>query len=455
MMDRKISHKEIQYLLDHLDRLYDGVRMGAYLHTGEKRAQPSFMVPLSDRPLEPDHPFTIGEIPLLFPCGEVKEWYSVEGKDVVFHHDILKSAFYLLSGYQEFHSTRIDSLGRFPWRSSIQWKLGITQKPVVNYYFDVILEAFGQFCSQNGLEFRKRAPEDPVLFLSHDVDRIRKYTLRNLGYAALQLTGLRPGPAGFRPKLKNLGDYITGILSFRKDPFWTFQEMTILEKRLHISSTWFFLEKTREDNSRYRFRSRKIVNLIRDLTVKGHEIALHGTLESSRDQGAMTGALERLNAVSDRPVTGIRQHFLRYRNPDTPLIQSAAGLGYDATLGFAEQIGFRNSYACPFKLYNFDAGEAMDIWQLPLNVMELTLLEYMGVKPASVPDAIEPLLSEVKKFSGVFSLLWHNCNLEEKTYPGIMEVYGEVLKGIMQSGFVSLNGRQTIEHFSVDGQISP
>jgi hypothetical protein len=97
----------------------------------------------------------------------------------------------------------------------------------------------------------------------------------------------------------------------------------------------------------------------------------------------------------------------------------------------------------------------MEIWQLPLNVMELTLLEYMGVKPASVPDAIEPLLSEVKKFSGVFSLLWHNCNLEEDTYPGIREVYGKVLKGIMQSGFVSLNGRQTVEHYSAMGQISP
>jgi len=447
-MNRKISHKEIRYLLDHLEGLYDGARVGPYLHTGEKRAQPSFIVPLSDRPLEPDKLFTIGEIPLLFPCTEVKEWYSVEGKDVVFHHDILKSSFYLLSGYQEVRSEEMDSQGRFPWKSSIQWKLGITQKPVVNYYFDVILEAFGRFCSLNGLDFIKREPGDPVLFLSHDVDRIKKYTLRNLGYAALQLTGFRPGPGGFHRKLKNLGDYFGGIFSFKKDPYWTFQELTDLEKRLHISSTWFFLEKTSEDNSRYRFRNRKIVNLIRDLTVKGHEIALHGTLESSGDAGAMTGALERLNAVCDRPVTGIRQHFLRYKNPDTPLIQSAAGLGYDATLGFAEQIGFRNSYAGPFRLYNFDKEEAMDIWQLPLNVMELTLLEYMGVKPGSVPDAIDPVLSEVKKFGGVFSLLWHNCNLEEKTYPGIMAVYSALLEEIMQSGFVSLNGRQAIEHFS-------
>ena len=50
-----------------------------------------------------------------------------------------------------------------------------------------------------------------------------------------------------------------------------------------------------------------------------------------------------------RPVEGIRQHFLKYNNPLTPRIHEKAGLLYDATLGFAEQIGFRNSYAGPFQ----------------------------------------------------------------------------------------------------------
>jgi len=44
----------------------------------------------------------------------------------------------------------------------------------------------------------------------------------------------------------------------------------------------------------------------------------------------------------------------------------------------------------------------LEIWQLPPNVIELTLLEYTGVKPGSLKDAIEPVFSEVKKFSGFF-----------------------------------------------------
>jgi hypothetical protein len=447
MMNRKLSHTEIQYLLDHLDRLYEGVRLGSFMNTDEKAGEPAFTIPLSDQPLDINRIITIHDLPVLFPCSDRKNWYSMEGQQVCFHHDILKSAFYLLSGYQELHSTALDPQGRFPWKSSIQYKLGITHLPVVNYYFEVILEAFGTFCTLNDLDFRKKEWENPVLFLSHDVDRIKKYSLRNFSYAAGQLAGLRPGTGSFRQNLKNLNIYFRGLFSFKRDPYWTFAEMTDLENRLHIHSTWFFLEKTRQDNSRYRFRDRKMVQLISELSLKGHEVGIHGTLESSVDRGAMTGAIERLNAVCDTPVAGIRQHFLRYKNPDTPMLQSSSDLVYDATLGFAEQLGFRNSYTYPFKLYSFDNRSAMDIWELPLQAMEVTMLEYMDLKPKLITAAIEPLLAEVLRFNGVFSLLWHNCNLDEETYPGILKVYREVLKGIMQSGYVSLTGQQTLEHY--------
>ena len=33
----------------------------------------------------------------------------------------------------------------------------------------------------------------------------------------------------------------------------------------------------------------------------------------------------------------------------------------------------------PFRLYDFDSHKAMDVWQLPLNVMDVTLLDYMNL----------------------------------------------------------------------------
>ncbi len=448
MMNRTISDSEIQYLLDHLDTLYSGTSIRQYLSLNKDG---NLFIPLSDKALDPGKVISIDEIPVLFPCSDKEQWYSEEGNRIFFHHDILKSAFYLLSGYQELQFGEPDLYGRFPWKSSIQYSLGITQKPVVNYYFEQILDAFERFCQLNGLEFKRLTREAPVLFLSHDVDRIKKYTLRNLVISVFQLLGIKPGSLGTSDQLKMIRDYAKGILFFRKNPYWNFQEMVALEDKLKICSTWFFLEKTKMNNSRYHFRDLKIRDLINFLSESGHEIGVHGTFESSEDQDAMNGGIQRLKAVCKSPVKGIRQHFLKFRNPTTSEIQINAGLAYDASLGFAEQVGFRNSYAYPFRLYDFNKNKAMDIWQLPLNVMEATFLEYLELPTASIPETIQPLLDEVMRFKGVFSLLWHNCRLDEEWTPGINAVYECLLTEIMQSGFISLTGQQTVNSFKSGG----
>jgi len=161
----------------------------------------------------------------------------------------------------------------------------------------------------------------------------------------------------------------------------------------------------------------------------------------------MEDGIKRLNRVCSTPVSGIRQHFLKYRIRTTPQLQIRAGLTYDATLGFAERIGFRNSYAFPFMLYDFKKHESMDIWQIPLNVMDTTLLEYMSVPVESIIETVQPVLNEVSRFHGVFSLLWHNSSLDEEEYRGIGPQYQKLLEHIAGSGFTSLTGARMVSRW--------
>jgi len=451
MMDRKISDKEFHYLMDHLDMLYTGASLREYVNLNNQRKQESLFIPLSEEMPDIEKMIRIDGIPVLFPCSEKSFWYSEEKKGITFHHDILKSSFYLISAYQEYKSQDLDEHGRFPWISSIQHSLGITQKPVVNYYFEVILEAFEKFCALHKLDFQRKIREAPVFFLSHDVDRIKKYTLRNLVFSIMQFPGLKPGSLGGARQLKIIVNYATGILLGKKDPYWNFYEMTDLEKELKISSTWYFLEKTKLDNSRYHFKDAKICHLITYLAEKGHEVGIHGTLESSSDLNTLKKEILELNMVSGLPVAGIRQHYLKYCHPHTSRIQSATDLIYDSSLGFAEQIGFRNSYAYPFRLFDFENQRPIDIWQLPLNVMEVSLIGYMNIEIASIPETIRPVLHEVLKFKGVFSLLWHNCRLDEESMPGVHETYNLLLREILNSGCIPLTGRMALDRFISGG----
>lgn len=455
-MERRITNKEIRYLLDHLAPLYSGADLGQFLHTtegpdeikvplqGDTKNGPVFLIPSSEQGLDPEGVIKIEDIPVLFPCSEESRWYGMEGSSIRFYHDILKSAFYLLSGYQEYKSENGDEYGRFPWEASIQYKLGFTGIPVVNYYFEVILEAFSLFCQKNKLPFARIEKESPLLFLSHDVDRIKKFSFRNMVYMALQLPGIIASEKKLPARFWMLVDYTLGFLLQGRDPYWNFSKLMVQEESLGIKSTWFFLEKTGRKNSRYHFRDTKIKTLIGDLGAAGHEIGIHGTMESSENLEVLAGEVQRLSQVYSGPVEGIRQHFLRYRNPLTPRIQEQQGLLYDATLGFAGQIGFRNSYAGPFRLYDFDKQQSREIWQLPLNVMDVSLLNYMKLSPEEIGENVQLIVDEVARFKGVFGLLWHNCNLDEDEFPGVNLAYEELLHSLLEAKFAPKTGGEII-----------
>jgi hypothetical protein len=61
------------------------------------------------------------------------------------------------------------------------------------------------------------------------------------------------------------------------------------------------------------------------------------------------------------------------------------------------------------------------------------------------------LLSEVSRFKGLFSLLWHNCRLDEESTPGIKRMYRQVLEDMLESGFVPVTGGQAVKEFKSGG----
>lgn len=445
-MEGHLTSSEIGHLAVHLEQWYEGPAFQDILsRNGTRPGQPAFRIPLSQAGLTEQEVFFIGAVPVLFPMSSEKEWYAVHNNGVDFHHDILKGAFYLLSGYQERQTDCHDRYGRFMWEHSIQHRLGFTGIPVVNYYFGILLDAMDHYCRLTDQPFRRTGPQEPVLFLSHDIDRIRKYSFRNLIHVFLQLGRRGFGGADFRGRVRRFRDHLAGWVRSGKDPYWNFEEMLELEHSLGIRSTWFMLEQRGRRNSKYRFTDPDIQSLIHRLIREGHEPALHGTIESSGDPSILRGEYQRLGEAAGKDPGGCRQHYLIFRHPETTNAQLEAGLTYDASLGFAEQPGFRHSYAHPFRLYDFERQVTLPLWHIPLMVMDSTLLEYMVVGVGQLQEQIDPLVEEVRRWNGVFSLLWHNCRLDEEEYPGIGLAYKNILASILKAGFRTGCGMEIVK----------
>ena len=378
------------------------------------------------------------DIPVLFSLSKDNKnlyWLDSAG-NLIFTHDYLTSSFYLLSGIQEINEQKRDIYGRFPYTLSIQNKLNCINIPVVNYYFEIILQGLEYFCKYHGIIFkRKRLFENYGFFLSHDVDQISFYHWRETAYKIKQLLGLSPLIYSKSLTLKLLFKGLLYLINpFRKkDPWWNFDEIIKLEKELGIYSTFYFLNKeNRKMDSLYKFSKKKIKTLVKTLINNGFEVGLHGTINSAENRESMLLQVKEFVKEFGIIPEGIRQHFLRFFNPLTFVLQEEAGFKYDTTLSFAEHEGFRNGYCYPFKPFNFERDSIMNIWEIPLIMMEVTALNYRKLNFDEMKKSIFNLIGEAEKFGGLFSLLWHNSRMTEYEYPGVTLFYSNLLREIMR-----------------------
>jgi hypothetical protein len=460
-----ISENKIQYTLSHLahhwyedDKIRSLFRFKDISKSNLEDHENSILFPLSDA-TEPEPVFIEvrkTRIPILFPIHSGEEAFRIDGAgNLIYSHDFIKSAFYFLSGQQELKTEERDFIGRYPYKKSIQSKLNCTHLPVVNYYFDLILQGLDFWCNHHGFKpvRRKQLFENFGFLLSHDVDRISFYHPREVLFKIKQLMGLSPL---YYSKALTFKLFVKGILHnlnpfSTKDPWWNFDYLIELEKKMGIRSSFYFLRyEHRNMDSRYTFRKPKIKKLMRDLIDQGFEVGLHGTIASSENKESMLQQFAELSQASSTAPVGIRQHFLRFNHPQTFRIQHETGLKYDTSLGFAEYDGYRNGYCYPFKPYDLERNEVIDIWEIPLVMMEVSVLNYRGVDFEELRRAAIHLISEATKFGGIFSLLWHNCRLDESQYPGVVDFYESLLHEITDLKPDSITGATLIGRITGD-----
>jgi len=106
------------------------------------------------------------------------------------------------------------------------------------------------------------------------------------------------------------------------------------------------------------------------------------------------------------------------------------GLKYDTTLSFADHEGFRCGICFPYKPFDVLKNRVLNIWELPLTVMDGSLFNYQNLIPEEGFQRIKSIINTVKKYQGVFVLSWHNSSLDDLRLPGWVEVYERTMKYI-------------------------
>ena len=356
--------------------------------------------------------------------------------------DFFAPIFHLTNCLQEYGSTSLDGHQRYQFLVSWQAKTGLITENVVQQIINIFLE--------NQVKFKHLASKsrESAVFLTHDIDGL---------YSAWKTEGLWAAKNFRLDKLLHL----LFLEAMRRPAWFNIDAILKLHSAYDVRSTFFFLtehgwylpQKSKNVIARheategvfhadYDVHSPKIQQLFTNIKAQKSEIGLHKSAFEDSDFPS------ELNKLPIDKIRSNRYHFLKFQLPEAWQTMEHAGVQLDASLGFAEQFGFRNSYGLPFSPYDFEKKRAMNLVVTPLNIMDGTMEYYMKMPVSEIASTIISFLDNNRK-DCVLSLLWHNREFSPFRFEAYLDIYKQVLTYLHETKMPTVTASEIVERFKV------
>ena len=288
--------------------------------------------------------------------------------------------------------------------------------------------AASKFLIENGLKVEYPEDKKFAVCLTHDIDVVN-FPKSNLLFGAARSL--------IQGKIKNAFNISFSNINKKWNPLWNFKEIMALEKKYNAKSSFYFLALNKDDPD-FNFKIEDLEHEMANIVDSGWEVGLHGGHETYNNLDELIKEKKNLEKVLGKKVTGFRNHYLKFKVPDTWEILSKSGFKYDTTFGYADCVGFRNGMCHPFKPFNLNTNRPIDILEIPLTIMDATLYNYMKLDIKSAWDITRLLIDTVEKNNGIVTILWHNTYMIGEN----LRFYENILKYCYEKGAWMTSGNE-------------
>jgi peptidoglycan/xylan/chitin deacetylase (PgdA/CDA1 family) len=376
-----------------------------------------------------DHLYlNFGEPIIHYKNREVAVVYDQKKNRIIIGFDLIASAFYFLARMEEKTVDKRDEHNRY-LTSYGQLSSRLSAQPVVNglqqILFKSILYLYDKMYIPVVQKWYWPSQKEFAVCLTHDIDFIKPGILYHLLLPFKRIMGFDA-----KRSILALKRLIYPLYGKKVNP-WDYQNILKLEQTFGVKSTFFFIAGGHGKHD-YPYDLNKEKENIIQLRNSGFEVGLHGSYTSSDDLNALADEKRKLEEIGGK-LSGIRQHYLRF-DKDTFTKQENAGFNYDSTLYYADALGFRGGLAHPFFPYNQITEETMNIMEIPLAVMDKTLLDYKKMDADKALNDIEKIIKTVERHNGLITLLWHNEMFDDVGFPGWRKLYERILTDLKKRG---------------------
>jgi len=308
--------------------------------------------------------------------------------------DIFASAFFMLSRWEEYVVKMRDEYNRFEASDSVAYKFGFLDRPIVNEYVEFLWKLLLKI-GYNG----KRKEQKYTVIPTHDIDYIdfQENSFKRFAKDIVQQRSLKL--------------FFCRIKALFINPFNVFGYLMYISEMHQCISRFYFMAggNTKYDFDSY-LQSKKFKRIVNEIRDRGHIIGIHPSYNTYNNESLLKHEKQMLEDAIGEMVYEGRQHYLRFKNPDTWIIWNNAGLKIDSTLSYATIPGFRCGVCYDFPVFDIIERKTLDLIERPLIFMDASLVKYQNTDDTNFLEQIVHLRDTVKKYNGNFVFLWHNSS---------------------------------------------
>lgn len=351
-------------------------------------------------------------LPLLYGDGDSPALLRDRGC-LTLSLDLFGCSFFMLSRYEEaVADAPADPLGRFPAAASAAVRGDFLNRPIVNEYAELLWWCLHRLWPQ-----LERTPRRYQVRPTHDVDVpltvFGRSHLQNLRSIAADIIRRRH-PELALARLKSYLKVIGGHVDY--DLYNAFPFLMAEAERRGLTAAFYFITDSPAGpmDGDYDFENNLWVRrLLRAIYARGHEVGLHPSYGSFDNLDQISKELTTLRRVCsaegiEQSAWGGRQHYLRWKNPQTWRHWEKCGLSYDSSLGYVECFGFRCGICCEYPVFDLGGSQQLQLRERPLVVMDATPEVYGDKRWIHALPQMVAIADACKKVGGDFVFLFHN-----------------------------------------------
>jgi hypothetical protein len=332
--------------------------------------------------------------------------------------DIFAAAFFLVTRYEEYNGHPADEHGRFSASSSLAFKHGFLQIPIIDRWTKEMSKVFLK--KFQTLVFKRNEYKSMVTI---DTDQPFAYLGRGL------LRSLGGLINDIKDNTRKVSDRYRIVAKGEKDPFEVFDYIIESIEKYGSEARFFFpvgdYSKYDKNPSWKNDDYRKLIHRLSAI----YKTGLHPSYFAAGNSSLIKTETGRLKTILSEDIICSRFHFIRLFMPDSYRFINDAGITEDYSMGYPDEPGFRAGLARPFFFYDLKEDKQTNLRIVPFQIMDVTLNQYKNFTTEESKELILKILNETRRAGGLFVSIWHNTSLiDSDIWQGWRDVFEFTLK---------------------------